>query len=142
MGPGDTMEVRGHGEFRVVERDTATVEGGEGEERNQARNVARVAQPGGVHVEIELEEIHVGERVVELTRGDGEAADIFKGDGAIPETKINASRLEDQQTELEKYLEAGLTVESKQQVLIKAEVGCGIGTSPAWPVLPEQRPPM
>ena len=31
LGPGDTMEVQGHGWFRVVERDTATVEGGEGE---------------------------------------------------------------------------------------------------------------
>lgn len=61
--------------------------------------------------------------IVTLTRGSGEAADIYKGDGALPDTKITASRVEDQQTELEKYLEAGLTVESKQQVLIKAEVG-------------------
>ena len=31
--------------------------------------------------------------------------------------------MEDQQTELEQYISAGLTVESKRQVLIKAEHG-------------------
>lgn len=61
--------------------------------------------------------------IVTLTKGTGEDAIVYKGDGAAPETRVTATSLQDQQVELESYIENGLTVDSKQQVLIKAEEG-------------------
>lgn len=61
--------------------------------------------------------------IVTLAKGNGDNAIIYKGDGAFEETKIELASVEDQQTELERYLESELTVGSKQQVLIKAEQG-------------------
>ena len=61
--------------------------------------------------------------IITLAKGTGEDAIIYKGDGAYPETELTSINLEDQQTELEGYIENGLTVDSKQQVLIKAEEG-------------------
>lgn len=61
--------------------------------------------------------------IVTLTKGDGENALIFKGDGAYQESRLVTTSLDEQQTELEEYIEKGLTVDSKQQVLIKAEEG-------------------
>lgn len=61
--------------------------------------------------------------IVTITKGSGDAPIIYKGDGAYPETKLASTGDDDQQTELEEYIEKGLTVGSKQQLLIKAENG-------------------
>jgi len=61
--------------------------------------------------------------VVTLAKGTGQDAVIFKGEGTFEDTRIKSRSLEDQQKELESYVEKGLTVEGKLQVLIKAEVG-------------------
>lgn len=61
--------------------------------------------------------------VVTLTKGSGDNASIYLGDGAYEATKLTMPGLEDQQSELEKYIEQGLSVGSKQQLLIKAEEG-------------------
>lgn len=61
--------------------------------------------------------------IVTVTKGNGERPIIYKGDGARPETKLTSVGDDDQQTELEEYIEKGLTVGSKQQLLIKAEEG-------------------
>ena len=61
--------------------------------------------------------------VVTLTKGSGENAVVYLGDGAYEATKLTMPGLEDQQRELENYIEQGLGVGSKQQLLIKAEEG-------------------
>ena len=61
--------------------------------------------------------------VVTLAKGQREDAVIYKVDGVNAATRITSGSLEDQQKELESYIEKGLTVDSKQHVLIKAEVG-------------------
>ena len=61
--------------------------------------------------------------IVTLAKGPGDTAILYKGDGAYAETKINTPDIADQQKELAEYIERGLTVDSKLQVLIKAEEG-------------------
>ena len=61
--------------------------------------------------------------VVTLAKGSADDAVIYLGDGAYAETRIKGSVFEDQQKELEDYIERGLSVGSKQQLLIKAEEG-------------------
>jgi biopolymer transport protein ExbD len=61
--------------------------------------------------------------IITLAKGPGDNALIFKGDGAYVANKLTSNDLNDQQKELEEYIEQGLTLDSKQQVLIKAEEG-------------------
>ena len=61
--------------------------------------------------------------IVTLAKGSGDDAVIYKGNGISKETKLTSTNLEDQQTELEAYIEKAFTVEGKLQVLIKAEQG-------------------
>ena len=61
--------------------------------------------------------------IITLAKGTGDNASIYKGDGAYSANQLNSTDLDDQQKELEDYIEQGLTLESKQQVLIKAEEG-------------------
>lgn len=61
--------------------------------------------------------------IVTLTPGTGDSANVYMGDGADEATRIDSGSLEDQQRELESYIQDGLTVQSKSQLLIKAEVG-------------------
>lgn len=61
--------------------------------------------------------------IVTLAKGTGEEAVIYMGDGAYAETKLKSANLEDQQRELEEYIEKGISVQSLEQVLIKAEEG-------------------
>ena len=61
--------------------------------------------------------------IVTLAKGNGEDAIIYLGDGPSADTQLKSTNLEDQQRELEDYIEKGITVGSKEQVLIKAEQG-------------------
>lgn len=61
--------------------------------------------------------------IVTLAKGQSDEAVIYRGDGIQPDTKLVAASLSDQQTQLEEYIRQGLTVDSKLQVLIKAEQG-------------------
>ena len=61
--------------------------------------------------------------IITLAKGTGDNAIVFKGDGALEATRVTTTDLADQQRELEEYIERGLTVDSKLQVLIKAEEG-------------------
>lgn len=61
--------------------------------------------------------------IVTLTKGSGDEAVIYKGDGINDATRLSSTDLQDQQAELQAYIEKGLTVDSKSQLLIKAEEG-------------------
>lgn len=61
--------------------------------------------------------------IVTLTPGTEDLANVYLGDGADEATRIVGGSLEDQQRELETYIQDGLTVRSKSQLLIKAETG-------------------
>ena len=61
--------------------------------------------------------------ILTVTKGDGENVAIYKGDGVDATTRLTSTNLEDQQAELSDFIERGLTVGSKTQVLIKAEQG-------------------
>ncbi len=61
--------------------------------------------------------------VVTLTKGSGEDAVIYLGDGAYEDSKLTAAGDEARQEAIERYIEQGLSVGSKQQLLIKAEEG-------------------
>ncbi len=59
--------------------------------------------------------------VVTLIKGNGDDATIFKGDGKHPDTVLVSADLDDQQQEIEQYIQHGISIDGKQHVLIKAE---------------------
>lgn len=61
--------------------------------------------------------------IITVAKGNGENAIIYKGDGIDDATRVTSTNLEDQQLELSAFIENGLTMDSKTQVLIKAEQG-------------------
>jgi len=60
--------------------------------------------------------------IVTVTKGDGENAAFYKGDGIDAATLLSSTNAEEQQQELGDYIEAGLNG-TMTQVLIKAEEG-------------------
>ena len=58
--------------------------------------------------------------VLTVASHGGEDATIYKGDGAFPDTMLTASDLNDQQKEMEEYIDHGIHIDGKQHVLVKA----------------------
>ena len=59
--------------------------------------------------------------VLTVANHGGEDATIYKGDGIFPDTMLTASNLNDQQNEMEEYIDHAIHIDGKQHVLIKAE---------------------